>query len=80
MGDNFGPWRTIGSKWVLQLGILQRLLISIGAPRTFLLVILDFLQYFIVIVVFLSYGQIVGVGTICCLSFLFSGNELDVVP
>ena len=58
MEDSFGPWRTIGPKWVLRLDILQLLLISIRVQHTFLLVILVFPQYFIVVVVFLSiYGH-----------------------
>ena len=56
MGDNFGLFRTIGTKWVLRLGILRQLLISNGVQHTFLLVILVFHQNFFRGVVFLSCG------------------------
>ena len=71
MKDSFGPWRTIGPKWVLQLDILQQLLISIGVLHTFLLLILVFPQIFIISVVFLSYRQLMGIMTVFCLAFLF---------
>ena len=71
MEDRFGPWRTIGPKWVLQLDILQQLLISIRVLHTFLLVILVFPQNFNISVVSLSSGQFMGIMTVFCLAFLF---------